>query len=155
MAALLEAPVEAPDVDTDELVIDWKIPEHIAHLESPHVGTLYARFIVDLAPPVAPVVPLATPMLGPRQTMWLDALESGKWAQIRGRLMADGPYACAMGVAARVFDVPSMERAALAMGMTHAGASLVVGMNDDRHFTFRQIAAVVRANPLMYFATRC
>lgn len=117
--------------------------------------------------------------LGPLQKKWLAALESGKYRQARGQLCkrTSGHYGyCCLGVAAHVclgkpvymLDGAKILRNAwyTKLGLRGASAPPKHGVyhsagltylndgSDDEHVkkhTFKQIAAIIRKDPSVYF----
>jgi len=114
--------------------------------------------------------------LGPNQEKWLQALESGNWNQVSGRL-GDHRGHCCIGVACEVMglqhkrdedgdfvydgasgNAPQSLVEWLALHDEEGSAyepdddmSSLVELNDCEKCTFKKIAEAVRANPPAYF----
>lgn len=103
------------------------------------------------------------------QEKWLEALESGKYAQGKGWLARENRFCC-LGVAAVVCgidegridhcktldsflgvrDALHLRSGVGSLGSNYSGMSLT-GLNDESGKTFPEIAAFIRANPDQVF----
>ena len=112
---------------------------------------------------------------------WLEALESGEYAQTQAALRRNDSYCC-LGVACDVSGLGEWGRetddpagpAALTMfhaddgeaepyapptvvrrhlRFSQAGVKYLAGMNDDGRWTFKEIAAFVRRTPCWFFTS--
>lgn len=112
--------------------------------------------------------------LGPLQLEWLEALESGKFEQGRDFLRSEDKFCC-LGVACELSGVKSILKDAAGVikheylgerhylpkeivdklkfrdndGSGNFGSS-IAQLNDEGK-TFKEIAAIIRANPAQYF----
>lgn len=118
--------------------------------------------------------------LGPLQTAWVEALESGKYEQGTLWLKADGKYCC-LGVLCELAGLAYNETTAVftdgeepqtdvlpqslvdriglrdksgsfRKGAEDDGPSTLICLNDDDGFTFKQIAEFIRSDPSNVFA---
>jgi hypothetical protein len=106
--------------------------------------------------------------LGPLQTKWLDALESGEYEQTFKGALQDGDGYCCLGVANAVCELKesnefSLETTYDKLGLhdevgtfvtvpaTKFDYSYLTGMNDVGRFSFEKIAGFIRANPEKVF----
>lgn len=113
--------------------------------------------------------------LGPNQTRWLEALESGNFEQGFSQLCRGGAYCC-LGVGAEIFRTtesreknldevvfdghsgiaPTYLQVALKLhsdigtANNETGHNLVT-LNDEDGLSFKEIAAIVRTTPEAYF----
>ena len=109
-------------------------------------------------------------ILSEDQEKWLTALESGEYKQCRSRL-SDGAGFCCLGVGCVVLGMKESEIAG-AKGLLHSkktrdilsrlrlrsscgagikGNSALDRLNDWERLTLKQIAAVIRKDPSVYF----
>jgi len=111
-------------------------------------------------------------ILNEDQEKWLTALESGEYKQCRS-MLSDGAGFCCLGVACDVLGVDREEirgtylshsaetrevRRRLRLHHFDGDSNIrlsteysLAELNDDESSTFKEIAAVIRKNPSVYF----
>ena len=110
-------------------------------------------------------------ILNEDQEKWLTALESGEYKQITGLLFGRGGFCC-LGVGCVALGMESVEidgvgdlgcsietrmiESRLKLRTRNGGsrgeiAVSLIGLNDDCDFDFKEIAAVIRDDPSVYF----
>jgi hypothetical protein len=105
--------------------------------------------------------------LGPLQTKWLEALESGEYKQQTDNVLRNLSGFCCLGVANEVCELGESDRGYLIhtysyIGLrdeegtfelpvedrsTYIGRRSLTTMNDSGMFTFKEIAKYIRENP--------
>lgn len=122
---------------------------------------------------------MAKQELGPHQTAWLEALESGKYKQGTGGLRSKNDEYCCLGVGCEIAKIPGEQRHFAKDweydgGVTAVAPSALIGylglrnsvgsprpgidprpsclteLNDDGK-SFSDIAALIRSDPAVYF----
>lgn len=115
--------------------------------------------------------------LGPNQQRWLDALESDEYPQGKNALNTGNGFCC-LGVACEIFKTDSVEMGECSDGITYNDnwetaprfviealglygelgeaapctmANKLATLNDDENRTFREIAAIIKTEPGVYF----